>query len=72
MRAQGMTFQQAMDYVRSKRSIICPNEGFQKELKRYEITVKKLLPSISKEEKSENAQEPLNKQEKMAVLEFLK
>jgi hypothetical protein len=35
MRAEGMNFKQAMDYVRAKRSIICPNEGFQKELKRY-------------------------------------
>jgi len=52
MRAEGMTFKQAIDYVRSKRSIICPNEGFQKELKRYEITVKKLLPALGKGEKS--------------------
>jgi hypothetical protein len=29
MRQEGMSFKQAMDYVRSKRSVICPNYGFQ-------------------------------------------
>jgi len=37
-----MTFTQAMDFVRSKRPIICPNEGFQKELKHYETLLKKM------------------------------
>lgn len=54
MRAEGMTFKQAIDFVRSKRSIIYPNDGFQKELKRYELTLKKSLPLISKEEKPPN------------------
>jgi hypothetical protein len=52
MRGEGMSFKQAMDYVRSKRSIIYPNEGFQKELKRYELAVKK-LPPLGKGEKAE-------------------
>ena len=42
-----MTFKQAFDFVRARRSIVCPNDGFQKELKRYEIAVKRLiLPKI--------------------------
>lgn len=41
MRSEGMSFKQAMDYVRSKRAIICPNYGFQNELKRYELALKK-------------------------------
>ena len=36
-----MSFKQAMDYVRSKRSVICPNYGFQNQLKRYELILKK-------------------------------
>lgn len=42
MRGEGMGFKQGLDYVRSKRAIICPNEGFQKELKRFELYVKKM------------------------------
>ena len=44
MRGEGMAFKQGLDYVRSKRSIVCPNDGFQRELKRYELTVKKMPP----------------------------
>ncbi len=36
-----MTFNHAMDYVRLKRSIICPNYGFQSELKRYDMALRK-------------------------------
>jgi hypothetical protein len=46
MRAEGMACKQAIDHVRSKRAIICPNEGFQKELKRYETIAKKLSPTV--------------------------
>jgi hypothetical protein len=47
MRAEKMTFKQALDYVRAKRSIICPNDGFQTELKRYELSLKNvILPKI--------------------------
>lgn len=59
-----MTFKQALDYVRSKRSIVCPNDGFQKELKRYETTIKK-LPPVDKEEKKEDVENG----KKQAVLE---
>jgi hypothetical protein len=41
MRAEGMALKQAMDYVRAKRSVICPNYGFQNELKRLEMQLKK-------------------------------
>ncbi len=44
MRAEAMGFQQALTYVRNKRSIICPNYGFQNELKRYETALKKHNP----------------------------
>jgi len=48
-----MNFKHAMDYVRNKRSIICPNYGFQNELKRYELTLKK-TPKKDKEEKEDS------------------
>lgn len=47
-----MTFKNAMEYVRNKRSIICPNYGFQNELKRYELTLKK-TPKKEREEKED-------------------
>jgi hypothetical protein len=47
MRAEKMNFKQALDYVRAKRTIVCPNDGFQKELKRFEISLKNIiLPKI--------------------------
>ena len=36
-----MTFLNALAYVRSKRSIVNPNYGFQNELKKFEINLKK-------------------------------
>ena len=35
-----MSFKQALEYVRNKRSVVCPNYGFQNELKRYQLTLK--------------------------------
>ena len=47
MRAEKMSFKQALDYVRAKRTIVCPNDGFQKELKRFETSLKNIiLPKI--------------------------
>ena len=51
MRAEAMSFQQALTYVRNKRSIICPNYGFQNELKRYEVVLKKTSTSKPHPEK---------------------
>lgn len=62
-----MSFKQALDYVRSKRPIVCPNDGFQKELKRYETMVKK-MPPAEKEEKKEDNEDS----RKEAVLELPK
>jgi hypothetical protein len=65
MRAENMSFQQALGYVRSKRAIICPNYGFQNELKRYETFLKKKTAT------SKNEKEPDNLAEKKAVINFL-
>jgi hypothetical protein len=35
MRIEDYTFNQALDIVRAKRSIVNPNYGFQAELKKY-------------------------------------
>lgn len=36
MKSKGMDFQTAFDHVKSKRSCICPNEGFLSQLKNYQ------------------------------------
>ena len=35
MKKYKLTYEEALMYVRSKRSIICPNAGFVKQLKHY-------------------------------------
>lgn len=65
MRADNMSFQQALGYVRSKRAIICPNYGFQNELKRYETVLKKKAVT------NKNDKEPDTAAEKKAVFNFL-
>ena len=47
-----MTFKQALEYVRSKRAVVCPNYGFQNELKKYEQTIKKGLGKVEQVEES--------------------
>lgn len=66
MRAAGMGFKQAMDYVKAKRAIICPNFGFQNELRMYELTLKSNM-KLDKTKKEDNAEN----QEKKIVLEFI-
>lgn len=44
-----MKFNEALQHVRSKRSFVNPNEGFQKELRKYELTMKSLQPLKEKE-----------------------
>ena len=36
MRKNGWNFKRAIEFVRSKRSVICPNLGFEMQLKEYE------------------------------------
>ncbi|CAD8121838.1 unnamed protein product [Paramecium sonneborni] len=36
MRKQGMSFQEAFQFTRLKRSVVCPNFGFQRQLKQFE------------------------------------
>lgn len=60
-----MTFLNALAYVRSKRSIVNPNYGFQNELKKFEINLKK----NKKEEKTNEYSG--NFHEKKIVLDFL-
>ena len=52
MRAEEITFKEAINNVKNKRPIVCPNEGFQNELKKFEATVvKKIFPAIDKQSK---------------------
>lgn len=69
-----MSFKQSLEYVRSKRSIICPNEGFQRQLKRYELTLKRSLPQLEKDKEKveENMVQSEQFQEKQVIMEFLK
>ena len=59
-----MAFKQGLDYVRSKRSIVCPNEGFQRELKRYELTLKKMNPQLERQRVQANMIQSDNLQDK--------
>lgn len=61
-----MGFKQSLDYVRSKRNIVCPNYGFQNELKRLELNLKKT--KVGKEQTFTNYSEY---SEKKIVLDFL-
>lgn len=40
MKKLGMTFKEALDYVRKKRWVVNPNPGFVRQLKRYEMKLK--------------------------------
>lgn len=66
MRGENMGFKQSLDYVRSKRNIVCPNYGFQNELKRLELNLKKT--KVGKEQTFTNYSEY---SEKKIVLDFL-
>lgn len=61
-----MGFKQSLDYVRSKRNIVCPNYGFQNELKRLELNLKK--PKVGKDQTFTNYSDY---SEKKVVLDFL-
>lgn len=41
IKKKGMSFETALDYVKEKRKIVCPNDGFRKQLKDYEAKYKK-------------------------------
>jgi hypothetical protein len=53
MRGEGMSFSQALEYVRSKRKMVCPNYGFQAELKKYSALLDNLR-SQSKNDKEKH------------------
>lgn len=40
MKMQRLTFHEALNYCRKKRSVVCPNLGFEKQLKLYERSLK--------------------------------
>ena len=66
MRGENMGFKQSLDYVRSKRNVVCPNYGFQNELKRLELNLKK--SKVGKDQTFTNYSEY---SEKKIVLDFL-
>lgn len=47
-----MSFQDGLGYVRSKRSVVNPNYGFQNELKKYELELRKNNNQGMKEEEA--------------------
>ena len=47
-----MSFQHGLGYVRSKRSVVNPNYGFQNELKKYELELRKNNNQGMKEEEA--------------------
>ncbi|CAD8106504.1 unnamed protein product [Paramecium primaurelia] len=53
MRNKGWTYSEAFSYVKSKRFVICPNSGFQRQLKNYE----KQLRQSKEQEKQNNNKE---------------
>ena len=67
-----MSFQHALGYVRSKRSVVCPNYGFQNELKKYELQLRKDNPAFKdfKEEQSTTLDYNTFK-DKKAVFDFM-
>lgn len=67
MRGENMGFKQSLDYVRSKRNIVCPNYGFQNELKRLELNLKK--PKVGKDHQTFANYSEYS--EKKIVLDFL-
>ena len=50
MRSLNMSFQHALGYVRSKRSVVNPNYGFQNELSKYELALKKKVGNTKEKE----------------------
>ncbi|CAD8192376.1 unnamed protein product [Paramecium octaurelia] len=53
MRNKGWTYSEAISYVKSKRFVICPNSGFQRQLKNFE----KQLRQLKENEKTNNPKE---------------
>ena len=51
MKEKGMGLWEAFNLTRSKRSIVCPNPGFMKQLQEYEKELKKEADARAKSEK---------------------
>ncbi|CAD8096229.1 unnamed protein product [Paramecium primaurelia] len=49
MRKQGMSFQEAFQFVRLKRSVVCPNFGFQRQLKQFERELQNMNGKVETE-----------------------
>ena len=63
MKHDRMSFKQALEYVRSKRAVVCPNYGFQNELKKYETILKK----SAKEQETDQKEAKIDSEKKEAV-----
>lgn len=44
MSTKKMSFHQGLNFVRKKRSVVCPNLGFELQLKKYENNLANSLP----------------------------
>ncbi|CAD8111378.1 unnamed protein product [Paramecium sonneborni] len=53
MRKQGMSFSEAFQFTRLKRSVVCPNFGFQRQLKQFE----KELQGVNGKSDTDNTQQ---------------
>ncbi|CAD8199920.1 unnamed protein product [Paramecium pentaurelia] len=49
MRKQGMSFQEAFQFARLKRSVVCPNFGFQRQLKQFERELQNMNGKVETE-----------------------
>ncbi|KAM3134538.1 hypothetical protein pb186bvf_013352 [Paramecium bursaria] len=59
MRLKGMSFQEAMNYVKRKRQVICPNYGFQRQLRQFENDLRQKKQKEQKEQHQAEMPPPL-------------
>ena len=79
MRTKNIGFKQCLELIRSKRPIVNPNYGFQNELSKYEVALKKgsktvndiKIDSFKMEKKGDNLSKTQAEKEKNVVINFL-
>ncbi|CAK60831.1 unnamed protein product (macronuclear) [Paramecium tetraurelia] len=73
MRKQGMSFQEAFQFARLKRSVVCPNFGFQRQLKQFERELLngngKVETEIAQQQQqiSQSAVKPMIQQQQLTI-----
>lgn len=54
MKKCNWSFRETLEYVRKKRCVVNPNQGFAKQLKRYETKLKMAVNQVEKPEKNQS------------------